>query len=112
MDMYEGGDGQITDIHEGRFRVAKLTLMGIYEGGSRRAYPDGLTFEVVTETTTVFCRVRRELENSACLWEPAIWEVFRWASSSREDIQMREIRYKGLSTRHQVLVDETRGGRF
>ena len=64
MDMYEGGDGRITDIHEGRIRVAKLTLMEIYEGGRRRAYPDGLIFEVVTETTTVFCHVRRELANS------------------------------------------------
>ena len=64
MDVYEGGDGQITDIHEGRIWVAKLTLMRIYEGGRRMAYPDGLIFEVVTETTTVFCRVRRELENS------------------------------------------------
>ena len=64
MDMYEGGDGLITDIHVGRIRVAKLTLMEIYEGGRRRAYPDGLIFEVVAETTTAFCRVRHELENS------------------------------------------------
>ena len=64
MDMYEGGDGRITDIHEGRIRVAKLTLMEIYEGGRKRAYLHGDIFEVVTETTTVFCRVRRELENS------------------------------------------------
>ena len=61
MDMYEGGDGRITDIHEGRIRVAKLTLMEIYEGWRSRAYPDGLIFVVVTETTAVFCRVRREL---------------------------------------------------
>ena len=64
MDMYEGGDGRITDIHEGRIRVAKLTLMEIYEGGRKRAYLHGDIFEVVIETTTVFCRVRRELENS------------------------------------------------
>ena len=64
IDMYGGGDGQNTDIHEGRFWVAKLTLMRIYEGGRRRAYPDGLIFEAFTERTTVFCRVRRELENS------------------------------------------------
>ena len=37
MDMYEGGDWPNTDIHEGRIGVAKLTLMGIYEGWSRRA---------------------------------------------------------------------------
>ena len=41
MDMYEGGDGLITDIHVGRIRVAKLTLMEIYEGGRRRAYLTG-----------------------------------------------------------------------
>ena len=64
MDMYGGGDGWITDIHEGRIGVAKLTLMRIYEGWRSRAYPDGLIFEVVTETSAVFCRVRRELENS------------------------------------------------
>ena len=64
MDMYEGGDGQITDIHEGRIWVAKLILLGIYEGWRSRAYLHGVIFEVVTETTTVFCRVRRELENS------------------------------------------------
>ena len=64
MDMYEGGDWLNTDIHEGRIGVAKLTLMRIYEGWRRRDYPDGLIFEVVTKTTTVFCRVRRELENS------------------------------------------------
>ena len=64
MDMYEGGDGLITDIHVGRIRVAKLTLMEIHEGGRRRAYLDGFIFEVVTETSAVFCRVRRELENS------------------------------------------------
>ena len=64
MDVYEGGDGLNTDIHEGRIGVAKLTLMRIYEGWRRRDYPDGLIFEVVTKTNTVFCRVRRELENS------------------------------------------------
>ena len=64
MDMYEGGDWPNTDIHEGRIGVAKLTLMRIYEGWRRRDYPDGLIFEVVTETSAVFCRVRRELENS------------------------------------------------
>ena len=64
MDMYEGGDGRNTDIHEGRSRVAKLTLMETYEGRRSRASSDGVTFEVVKETTTVFCRVRRELENS------------------------------------------------
>ena len=61
MDVYEGGDWLNTDIHEGRIGVAKLTLMRIYEGWRRRDYPDGLIFEVVIETTTVFCRVRREL---------------------------------------------------
>ena len=61
MDMYAGGDGRITDIHEGRIGVAKLTLMGIYEGWRSRAYLHGVIFEVVDETTTVFCRVRREL---------------------------------------------------
>ena len=64
MDMYEGGDWLNTDIHEGRIGVAKLTLMGIYEGWKGRAYLHGVIFEVVKETTTVFCRVRRELENS------------------------------------------------
>ena len=48
MDMYEGGDGRITDIHEGRIQVAKLSLMEIYEGGRRRAYLHGDIFEVVT----------------------------------------------------------------
>ena len=38
MDMYEGGDGLITDIHVGRIRVAKLTLMEIYEGQRSRAF--------------------------------------------------------------------------
>ena len=64
MDVYEGGDWPNTDIHEGRIGVAKLTLMGIYEGWRSRAYLHGVIFEVVDETTTVFCRVRRELENS------------------------------------------------
>ena len=64
MDVYEGGDWLNTDIHEGRIGLAKLTLMRIYEGRRRRDYPDGLIFEVVTETSDVFCRVRRELENS------------------------------------------------
>ena len=58
------GDWPNTDIHEGRIGVAKLTLMRIYEGWIRRDYPDGLIFEVVTKTSAVFCRVRRELENS------------------------------------------------
>ena len=64
IDMYEGGDWLNTDIHEGRIGVAKLTLMRIYEGWRSRAYSDGLIFEFVTETSAVFCRVRRELENS------------------------------------------------
>ena len=47
MDMYEGGVGLITDIHEGRIRVAKLTLMEIYEGGRRRDYLTGVILRLL-----------------------------------------------------------------
>lgn len=105
MALYEGGDWRITDIHVGRIRVAKLTLMGIYEGWKGRAY-----FEVVTETTTVFCRVRRQLENSVLPVGACAMSVFIGASSGREGLQRREIKHTVHGARRKVLVDETRGG--